>query len=411
MKILFVHSLADPEKGGGAEQTLWTLMRGMSDAGHDCVLLATSDTSGLRRYEHDGITVWEAGIRNVYWPYHKKRPAVPIRLLWHMLDSYSPWMQVYLKKIVAEEKPDVASLHNLPGWSAASWSTLVDLDIPTIQVLHDYYPICVKATMYHSSQNCIGQCGSCRVFRLPHRNLSRKIQAIVGVSHFILERHRSLGYFADVPIQRMIHNAREPQALGVDTPSQQGTQRNGLRFGYIGSLLPSKGIEPLLNAFVTADLLDTELWVAGSGRQDYETRLHSIVTDKRVRFMGRVTPRDFYSQVDVVVAPSLWNEPLGMVVAEALAFGKPVIGSKRGGIPEMISDGENGLLFEPDAPDELAGCLRLMHGDSELRACLTLNAQPSSAPFMDIVAWIKRYEALYDEVIETGISLLVEEKE
>jgi glycosyltransferase involved in cell wall biosynthesis len=106
--------------------------------------------------------------------------------------------------------------------------------------------------------------------------------------------------------------------------------------------------------------------------------------DQRVRFVGRVEPRDFYPQVDTVVVPSLWNEPLGMVVAEAFAFGKPVIGSRRGGIPEMIRDGENGLLFEPDEPGELIRCLRRIHNDAALRANLTANTWPSSRYFMDL---------------------------
>ncbi|MBU2818033.1 glycosyltransferase family 4 protein, partial [Acidithiobacillus ferrooxidans] len=72
-------------------------------------------------------------------------------------------------------------------------------------------------------------------------------------------------------------------------------------------------------------------------------------------------------QVDIVVVPSLWQEPLGLVVAEALAFGKPVIASKRGGIPEMIKDGENGLLFEPNRPEDLQESLHRLGSDRAMR--------------------------------------------
>ncbi len=75
MKILVLHSLADPELGGGADVIVWEQLRGLRDAGHECVLLATSDTAGLERTEREGITVWKAGIRNVYWPHHKSRSA------------------------------------------------------------------------------------------------------------------------------------------------------------------------------------------------------------------------------------------------------------------------------------------------------------------------------------------------
>ncbi|MGD9663361.1 MAG: hypothetical protein AB7U63_19105 [Porticoccaceae bacterium] len=103
MKIIFLHTQAEPERGGGADVIVWEQMRGLRDAGHECVLLATSDMAGLARTEHEGITVWKAGIRNVYWPYHKKRPAAPWRVLWHAFDSYNPWMQSYLREVVARE--------------------------------------------------------------------------------------------------------------------------------------------------------------------------------------------------------------------------------------------------------------------------------------------------------------------
>ena len=399
MKILFLHSLADSKLGGGAEMTVWTLMRGMRNAGHECVLLATSDKPGLQRTEREGITVWTASIRNIYWPFHKKRPAVPLRLLWHALDSYNPWMQGYLREVVAHEKPDIASLHNLPGWSAASWATLAHLGVPTVQVLHDYYTICPKATMYKRGRNCSGQCAGCAVFHLPHRRLSRKVRAVVGVSRFVLERHQSLGYFAGVPVQRVIHNARDPHALGIDgTPKPE--PHTGFRFGYIGQLGVYKGVDLLMDAFLAADLPDVELWIAGSGKQAYEEYLRSKTHDARIRFLGRVEARDFYPKVDAVVVPSLWNDNLPGVVFESLSFGKPVIGSRRGGIPEMIRDGENGLLFEPDVPSELIGCLRRIHNDVALRTSLRANARPSSRPFMNLAAWVATYEALYREVAD-----------
>ena len=351
-------------------------MRGLRDAGHECVLLATSDKPGLQRTEREGITVWTAGIRNVYWPFHKKRPAAPLRLLWHALDSYNPWMQTYIRKVVAEESPDVASLHTLSGWSAASWNTLARLGIPAVQVLHGHDPICVKATMYRAGRNCTEQCPACRVLRLPHRALSRKVQAVVGVSHFILERHQILGYFEGVSIQRVIHNARAPKTLGINKQTKP-EPHSGLRFGYIGRLDAAKGIEPLIRAFLSAGLPEAELWIAGSGKQDYENRLRGEVTDERVRFMGQVEARDFYPKVDIVVVPSLLNDNLPGVVFESLAFGKPVIGSRRGGIPEMIRDGENGLLFEPDRPEELLEALRLLGLDLALRTRLAEAAHPS----------------------------------
>ncbi|NLW81456.1 MAG: glycosyltransferase family 4 protein, partial [Desulfovibrionales bacterium] len=147
-----------------------------------------------------------------------------------------------------------------------------------------------------------------------------------------------------------------------------------------------------------ANLLDTELWVAGSGKQDYEVQLRKHPCDPRIHFMGRVSPKDFYPHVDIVVVPSLLNDNLPGVVIESLAFGKPVIGSRRGGIPEMIVDGYNGLLFEPENLSDFAACLSKIYSDGDLYQYLEDNAKASSKQFLDVSRWIMKYEAVYSEV-------------
>lgn len=395
MKILFLHCLANPNLGGGAEAIVWEQIRGLSNDGHECVLLATSDQAGLNCTIQEGIRVWLGGIRNVYWPFHKNQTALPLRLLWHVLDSYNPLMQGYLRHVIEQERPDVASFHNLSGWSAASWNTVARLRVPAVQILHDHYSICLKTTMYNRGRNCRTQCAPCRLFRMQHKLLSKKVQAVVGVSHFILNRHKTLGYFESVPIQRVIHNSRSPKTLGVDD-ERTPKKHFGVRFGYIGRLAPSKGIELLIDAFLDINLQYTELWIAGSGKQWYIDHLREKTNYGRVHFLGQVSARNFYPEVDVVIVPSLSNDNLPSVVFEALAFGKPVIGSQRGGIPEMVRHRENGLLFNPESPGKLRAALEAMSND-DLRSSLSKQARSSAESFLDIAGWIQSYEALYRE--------------
>lgn len=395
MKILYVHTFAERRGHGGAEETLWTLMCAMRDAGHQCVLLATSNQRGLQRSDQDGITVWKAGIRNLYWPDARKRRRSFARAAWHLQDSYNPWMQAYLRQVVHAERPDVASLHNLTGWSAATWATLSRLSIPAVQVLHDHYLICPRSTMFRNGSNCTGQCPSCTSLRLPHRALSRRLAAVVGVSRYILEAHRRLGYFEGVPIQRAIHNVRNIETLGCDNVVDTAA-RPGVRFGYIGTLAASKGVSELVDAFLKARVPNSELWIAGSGDSRYEHRLRiEFGGDSRIRFLGRVTPNSFYPNIDVLVVPSLWREPLGMVVAEAFAFGKPVIGSRRGGIPEMIRDGENGLLFEAGRPQELSVAMRQLAAAATVRQRMAIAARASAQTFLDLGRFTGAYEEVY----------------
>ncbi|KLD63199.1 glycosyltransferase family 4 protein [Dyella japonica] len=398
MKILFVHALADPHAGGGAEVTLWTLMRAMTRLGHECVLLAASDREGLRREVVDGVTVYSAKLRNVYLPQHnKQRPALQ-KALWHALDSANPFMQGFLKEVIAAERPDVASVHCLNGWSVLAMQTLRRARLPIVQVLHGYEYICVRSTMYHSGKNCGSQCQSCHLFRLPHRRLSRHADAVVGVSSFTLDRHLEQGYFCDVPIRRVIHNARDPRTLGLGSAATERASDEPLRIGYIGRLDPSKGIELLLQAFDKADAGNAELWIAGSGQPDHEQFLRSQKVSKRVRFLGRVPQSAFYPNVDITVVPSLWEEPLGMVVAESMAFGKPVLGARRGGIAEMIVDGENGLLFDSESVGELVRAIETVAHDSALRLSMGVKARESGRAFVDPEAWATKYLELYAEI-------------
>lgn len=117
--------------------------------------------------------------------------------------------------------------------------------------------------MYRQGRNCVNQCADCRVFRQPHRALSRKVAAVVGVSQYVLERHRALGYFEGVPFQRVIHNARAPGALGFGD-GIAAKSHAGLRFGFIGRLDVIKGIDPLIDAFLAAELLLSLFFARGT---------------------------------------------------------------------------------------------------------------------------------------------------
>jgi glycosyltransferase involved in cell wall biosynthesis len=398
MKVLFLNTYDDPViSGGGAEVILSLIAQGLSSCNIEPVILGTGPEPGLQQLERNGMRIWRAGIRNFYWPQPAVRRPMLARVLWHVADSFNFAMRPLLHQVLEAERPDVISVHNLAGWSVAAWGVIAKFGIPIVQVLHDSYLICGRSTMYTGCGNCIGQCGSCRLLRLPHRNACKHLSAVVGVSRFILDRHLSQGYFCNVPIQRVIHDARDKNILGLDAVAPV-YRSEALRIGFIGRLHPSKGIELLLQAFSEADISGAALWVAGIGKSDYEKELRTRWKSEKIRFLGRVTPQEFYPQVDMVVVPSLLHDTFPGVVFEAFAFGKPVIGARRGGIPEMITDGENGFLFEPDRPDDLANAMRKLVHDSGLRARMGQVARVSAQPFLDKDAWVGRYADLYKEI-------------
>lgn len=393
--------MPDYEGRGGAQITLWYLMRALVMRGHHCTLAAASKQSGIRRYDKEGVRVIEVGLGNLYWPYDTDSHSGLKKIGWHAIDAFNVLMARRLGEVCEEVQPDVASLHNLPGWSVAVWSVLSRRGIPSVQVLHDLYPICVKGTMYRDGHNCGRQCHSCRLFRIPHRKASEQLSGVVGVSRFILDRHRALNYFRGVPIQKVINNARDPKKLGLKAKPARRIGSGGLRVGFIGRVEEAKGVERLIDAFIRADVPGARLLIAGSGKADYVRGLQSRMSDDRIEFCGRVVPHEFFPTLDVAVFPSLWNDTFPGVVFEALAFGTAVLGARRGGIPEMIHEGVNGELFDPDDIDGLASRIGQLSQDIARLERYASNARGSVEHLLDTERWTDSYLATYRAAVNS----------
>lgn len=400
MKILMVATNYNAPVGGGGQKSLKVLAESLIDAGHSVSVAALAHGKpGVS--EVNGVAVHYLPIRNLYRPTDADRPATIARFAWHALDMFNPLAARDFKSVCQEERPDIVHSHVISGLSVSVWNAARSLGLPVVHTLRDQYLLCPRSTMFKGERPCAGQCGDCKAMRLPHRRLSNQLTGVIGVSDFILDRHIQSGFFTNVPVRSVVFNARDPDTIGLDRKSAFSKDpAHPLRFGFIGSIAPNKGIEYLLQTFKTAAPSATELWIAGTGVKAYQDYLMQEYTSSRVHFLGRVAPRDFYPQVDVVVVPSLWHEPLGMVVAEAFAFGKPVIGSRRGGIPEMIRHGENGFLFDPEQPDELARLIALVAADPFGFEKMGAVARESASPFFDTARYVKEHVAIYEEAIK-----------
>lgn len=136
---------------------------------------------------------------------------------------------------------------------------------------------------------------------------------------------------------------------------QRRLLRPPLRLGFMGHLGPCKGIDVLLDAIrgIPEDLVS--LYVFGGGDRHEVARMEAISSQGRnIHYCGRYeygALNRVTDCFDLLVVPSRWQEPLGMIGPEAMAAGIPVLGAAIGGIPEYIRDGVNGRLFRAgDAP-------------------------------------------------------------
>jgi glycosyltransferase involved in cell wall biosynthesis len=401
MKIMSLNSYSNSQGSGGAERTMEALLRAFQSNGHVVCVLGTAPESGLQKNDAGDIPQWQAGIRNLYWPHlDRERPGL-YRKAWHLLDIYNIAMREPLEAVLAMVQPDVVIMHNLAGWSVAAVATIRSRNIPVIQILHDHYNICVNSAMRRAGKNCARQCLSCRVMRTPHRHISQKVDAVVGVSRYILDRHIENGAYTRVTERHVIHSVRDPARLNLNAkPERELIGPQGvIRFGFIGNLLPAKGIEYLLKIFDEWNEPAAILLVAGSGPPGYTAILRKRYDQPRIFFLGHIEAPIFFKLVDVCVLPSLWQEPLGAVAIESLAYGIPVIAAARGGTTEIITHGENGFLFEPDEPDALLKMMQRFVAAPSLAASMKKSARDTALKFLDVDAWYKTYLALLDKIL------------
>ena len=154
---------------------------------------------------------------------------------------------------------------------------------------------------------------------------------------------------------------------------------------FAGRLGPQKALGIALEAL--AMVPDVDLLIVGDGpeRIQLERRAHELGVDGRARFLGSV-PRDgvlrLFRAADAAVLSSAW-ENLPHTVLEALAVGTPVIATAVGGVPEVVRDGENGLLVAPNDPAALGDAIRRYFDDGDLRRRLAEAAPGSVAAFTE----------------------------
>lgn len=136
---------------------------------------------------------------------------------------------------------------------------------------------------------------------------------------------------------------------------------------------PRKGLDTLLEATRRLNNPKIKLDVVGDDSSEYCKRLKKRVAawglEEKVIFHGVVGLEElsrFYSEADIFVLPSLY-EPFGIVFAEAMSFGLPIIATNAGGIPELVEDGGNGFLVPPGDVDSLAEAIDKLASNAELR--------------------------------------------
>jgi Glycosyltransferase len=325
-------------------------------------------------------------------PDNRRAVAKP---LWHAVDTLNVGMMNALGRILDDERPAILHTHNLTGFSSLAWTAAHDRRIPIVHTLHDYYLLCPRSTMFANGANCERQHVTCTLYSWPRIKLSSHVSAVVGVSQFVLERHLSHGVFPHAATF-LIGNP----CVNMSITEPRDSTARPFRIGYLGRLEPAKGIEHLLRAVQELSTSTWELHIAGRGTRDFERQLRSQFTDPRIHFHGFVNRDELLRDIDLLAVPSLSHETFGLAAVEAFAAGVPVVASRRGGLSEVVTDGETGAVFEPNEPGELR--IALESFVSQPRRARQMRARClERARDFEATAIAQRYESVYQHVVRT----------
>jgi glycosyltransferase involved in cell wall biosynthesis len=355
-RFLFAIRTYSPGEVGGGARSVQALAEGLASRGHDVHVVRLAprgrEAEFAREAREAGVTgpgkptLHVLPMRNIYWPYDLAPRSAIRKAIWHLIDLYNPLARRDFRRLVEQVRPEVVNTSIIDGFSPSILRGAKARGARLVHTMRDYYLICKRSGMFRNDKNCEKLCASCRVAAALNRMSTGEVDLFLSNSAYVARIHRENGAFRPGQPCLVQWNAN-------DQPVATAPKRPGERFifGYIGRLAPSKGIDRMLAAAarIPEGAPPWELRIAGSGDAAYtKSLIDQYGALPNVRFMGWSAPEDLYGAVDVLICPSVYNEPLPRVIYEGYAYGLPVIASDIGGNPEVVPEGETGFLYPPE---------------------------------------------------------------
>lgn len=315
-------------------------------------------------------------------------PTVAIRVM-----RQQDWQDFgRLRAVLREKKVDVLHVH---------WS--LDMIVPGFAAMREKVPVRVMSRhMPYPFKN-----------RLGSYMYSKLFTRMVTVSNSV--RNTLVGCGIPPSQVEVIHHGTDVQSFAHTTLSVKDARRSlgvaddCVAVGIVGRIAPEKGHHVLLQAAqLLRDRYPVQYVVIGSGPDEAKMRenVQQMGLDDRVLFVGfRDDVNNAMSALDIVTVPSTWNEPCSAVVQQAMALSKPVVGTRVGGTPEMVRDGETGLLVAPSDANALAGAIAQLAGDAYLRRQMGAAGREVVEAEFSLRAMTDKIENLYHREYERALGV------
>jgi len=363
---------------GGCERVMLNDMQLLSTHGIDVIPFSAADPANL-----------ETPYSSYFVPGADIRAANPMRQIGAAVDAiHCRRTADAFDRMLNETKPDIIHCHNIYGrLSTSILGVAKQHKIPVVLTVHDYKVVCPSYLMLKKGKPCSacidGGYYRCAVNRCHKGQTAASIVyaaeaywARLNGSYGVVSAFLSPSKFiADLLRQSGIEDKRVIYHPNCVEPNEYKPSYNGEYVLSVGRLSHEKGLPTLLNAMLGTNV---PVRIAGSGpmeatlRELAEEDGNSIVLEGHC---GGEKLGELYRNAAFVVVPSEWYENAPMSILESFAYGKPVIGTRIGGIPELITEGEHGYLVDPGSPEQLkATVIKLWH-DRQAQSAMGRNAR------------------------------------
>lgn len=363
MKILLINDYGI--EIGGAETYLKNLKKALVKEGHDVRVLTSAsskDIASFSDYTFKGLNI-----------------KSPLRLIPYIF-NFDAYMKV--KKILKDFKPDVVHMHFT--FYHTSPSILFALkNIPLAMTTHAH-EILAPVGINYSSQckhSFIDYCIKCTglikyypelIKRIIFKKLSKRINLFIAPSKYYTHIHKKAGYSPIVTIYNGIIEKKVYKPVNVN-------KQNIL---FIGRLAPEKGADTIVRAMpdILTALPNTKLTIVGDGPESNKLKslIYEYKLENNIKMVGKIPNKKtsyFYEQATLVIVPSLYPDNLPTVCIEAMNNGRALLVSNKGGLPELVNNGKNGYLFEPENTKDLANKTVMILSDKEKLKRLSMTSK------------------------------------
>lgn len=388
---------------GGEERHVRALAHGLTARGH-LVTVATLRVPGTPETEDD------AGVSVVRLPGTVQRLGLLYQSERHLAAPIpDPETSIALRGLVRRLRPDVVHAHN---WLIASYLPVRSRGRPLILSLHDYGQVCAKKTLIWRDRLCDGPAlAKCLRCASRHYGTAKGIATVGGAWALGAANRAMVDMFLPVSSavaqgNRLAEDGLRFEVIPNFIPDPAAQDHEVIHpelvsqlppdgyMVYVGALARRKGVEVLLDAYRRmAD--GPPLVLIGYRSSDVIPALDRLPPNA---FCFTDWPADAVAEAwrraSFGIVPSTWADPCPTVVLEAMAAGRAVIGSRIGGMVDLVRDGETGVLVTPGDPQQLASAMANLLSDRIGRESMGSRAAQRSAQYRSSVV-VERIEKVY----------------